>query len=242
MKYLSLNTVKLESQPYSTFHAMFKKNLVLGFVSIYSKGIAFLLFLMMLTLIDSHSQSFNLQKLLKEDKLVSNHVMTPLNDNDKPDVSSDGVVWLKNVNFSTGTIEIDLRGKDVLQQSFIGIAFHGLDTVTYDAIYFRPFNFRSSDRVRKIHAVQYISEPDFPWDRLREEKNGMYEKGIDPPPSAVEWFHARIVVDDSTISVYVNNATIPSLTVTKLNTRKDGLIGLWSEDVNGEFANMVIKR
>ncbi len=220
---------------------MFKKNFVLAFASINSKVISFLLILTIGTFIQSHGQSFNLQQLLKEGKLVSNHVVTPLNDNGKSAVLSDGVVWLKNVNFSTGTIEIDLRGKDILQQSFIGIAFHGEDTVTYDAIYFRPFNFRSSDPVRKIHAVQYISEPDFPWDRLREEKNGMYEKGIDPPPSATEWFHARIVVDDSTINVYVNNATIPSLTVTKLNTRKDGLIGLWSEGVNGEFANMVIK-
>jgi len=42
----------------------------------------------------------------------------------------------------------------------VGIAFHGSDNKTLDAIYFRPFNFQSTDPVRKIHAVQYVSHPD----------------------------------------------------------------------------------
>lgn len=206
------------------------------------KNLSLLLSLLtLLSFAHAQAQTFNLQKLLKENKLVSARAVTPIDNKGKAAVSSSGIAWLKDVKFSTGTIEIDLRGKDIPQGSFLGVAFHGVDTITYDAIYFRPFNFQATDPVRKIHAVQYISEPDFPWDRLREEKNGMYEKGIDPAPSAVEWFHARIVVDDTTINVYVNGATIPSLTVTKLNARKDGLIGLWSEGVNGEFANMVIR-
>src|ERR1017187_621430 len=51
--------------------------------------------------------------------------------------------------------------------SGLGIAFHGEDTSTYDAVYFRPFNFNTTDPVRKIHAVQYVSMPDNPWFRLR---------------------------------------------------------------------------
>ena len=153
-----------------------------------------------------------------------------------------GITWLKDVKFSTGTIEIDLRGKDVMQRSFIGVAFHGVDTTTHDVVYFRPFNFRSSDPIRKIHAVQYVSHPDFPWHKLREEKNGIYEKGIDPPPAATDWFHARIVVDTKQIKVFVNNASEPSLTVDKLNNRQDGLIGLWNEGLNGDFANLTLTR
>jgi hypothetical protein len=201
-----------------------------------------LILVSLLTCVEGNGQSYNLQQLLKEGKLVSTHPVTPLTDSGKPGVSSKGVSWLKGVNFSTGTIEIDLRGKDIVQQSFLGIAFHGVDTITYDAIYFRPFNFQASDPVRKIHAVQYVSEPDFPWHRLREEKNGIYEKEIDPAPSPIEWFHARIVIEDTTIKVYVNQELSPSLTVNKLNTRKDGWIGLWSFGVNGEFANMVISK
>ena len=192
---------------------------------------------------EAQKQSYNLQQLLKEKKLITfNGNVVPITDGDKKGISMTGIAWLKDVKFSTGTIEIDLRGKDVMQQSFIGIAFHGIDTVTHDVVYFRPFNFRSTDPVRKIHAVQYVSHPDFPWHKLREEKNGIYEKGIDPPPAATDWFHARIVVDNTQIKVYVNNASTPSLTVDKLNTRNDGLIGVWNEGLNGDFANLTISK
>ena len=163
-------------------------------------------------------------------------------DDKRAGISSTGIVWLTGVNFSNGTIEVDLRGKDIFQQSFLGIAFHGVDTLTYDAVYFRPFNFQSKDSVRKIHAVQYISEPEYPWDRLRQERNGIFEKGITPAPSPTEWFHARIVVSGSSIVVYVNNAVTPSLSITKLNIRKDGLIGIWANGLNGDFANLSLKK
>lgn len=191
----------------------------------------------------AQGQTFDLQQLLKEKKLIINgQNVVPITDKDKKGISLTGIVWLKDVDFSNGVIEVDLRGKDVLQKSFLGIAFHGVDSVTYDGIYFRPFNFQAQDPVRKIHAVQYISQPDFPWDRLREEHNGMYEKGIDPPPSPTDWFHARIEVKESQITVYVNNSATPSLTVEKLNSRKNGMVGIWNEALSGDFANLVIKK
>ena len=192
---------------------------------------------------DGQKQSFNLQQVLKEKKLMTfGRSVVPITDGDKKGISMTGVMWLKDVAFSTGTIDVDLRGKDVLQQSFIGIVFHGVDTSEFDIVYFRPFNFRSQDPVRKIHAVQYATHPDFPWHKLREEHNGIYEKGIDPPPAATEWFHARIVVDDKQIKVYVNNSATPSLTVDKLNTRNSGLIGLSNEGLDGDFANLTISK
>jgi hypothetical protein len=191
----------------------------------------------------AQKKSYNLQQLLKENKLtVYKGKVVSLTDGEKKGISMTGLAYLKDVTFSTGTIDIDLRGKDVLQNSFIGIAFHGVDTVATDIIYFRPFNFRSTDPVRKIHAVQYVSEPEFPWHKLREEKNGVYEKGIDPAPSATDWFHARIVVDETQIKVFVNNAASPSLTVNKLNSRRDGKIGLWNNGLEGDFANLTITR
>ena len=48
---------------------------------------------------------------------------------------------IEGSDFDQGTIEIDVRGRDVLQQSFLGIAFHGKDDKTYEAVYLRPFNF-----------------------------------------------------------------------------------------------------
>lgn len=53
----------------------------------------------------------------------------------------DGIVWLKNMSFKNGSIEFEVRGKDIKQHSFVGIAFHGEDTLTYEAIYLRPFQF-----------------------------------------------------------------------------------------------------
>jgi len=204
----------------------------------------FTYFIVMLTVAGyCQAQHLDLQQLLKEKKIITyGRKVIPITDGDKRGISLTGVVWLKDVKFSTGTIEVDLRGKDVLQKSFIGIVFHGTDTSAYDVIYFRPFNFRATDPVRKIHAVQYATHPEFPWYKLREEKNGIYEKGIDPAPAPTDWLHAKIVVEDTQIKVFVNNATTPSLTVNKLNTRKDGLIGLSNEGLDGDFANLSLRK
>lgn len=73
--------------------------------------------------------------------------------------AGDGGALLAGVALSEGVIDVDLRGKDVAQQSFLGIAFHVVDWTTYEAVYFRPFNFRSADAERRSHSVQYISHP-----------------------------------------------------------------------------------
>ena len=157
------------------------------------------------------------------------------------EANGDGVAWLDGVNFANGSIELDLKGKDVLQQSFVGVAFHGVDEKTLDAVYFRPFNFHATDSVRRIHAVQYISHPDFPWNVLRETQNAKYEKAIPSAPDPNEWFHVKIVVDYPHITVYVNNSASPCLIVDKLNDRQAGKIGLWvGNSSGGEFANLVI--
>ena len=128
-----------------------------------------------------------------------------------------------------------------MQQSFVGIAFHGVNNETLDAIYFRPFNFRSTDPVRKIHAVQYISHPDYTWQVLREQHNGDYEKEITPAPDGNDWFHARIVVLYPKVTVFVNGNSEPSLVVDQLNERNTGKIGLWVGNTSdGDFANLQI--
>ena len=157
------------------------------------------------------------------------------------EANGDGVAWLDGVNFANGSIELDIKGKDVLQQSFVGVAFHGVDEKTLDAVYFRPFNFHAADSVRRIHAVQYISHPDFPWNVLRETQNAKYEKAIPSAPDPNEWFHVKIVVDYPHITVYVNSNASPCLIVDKLNDRQAGKIGLWvGNSSGGEFANLVI--
>jgi hypothetical protein len=189
-------------------------------------------------------KKINLQTLLKNNKLVVTlkQDIKIINEGSYNGISLKGIVWLKGETFSTGSIDVDLRGRDVLQQSFLGIAFHGIDTVTYDAIYFRPFNFQSADTLRRKHCVEYISEPDYPWYKLRQEHPLVYENAVTPRPAAAGWFHTHIVVDENEISVYVNHSATASLIVKKLNTRNDGLIGLWTDSLglNGDFANLEI--
>jgi hypothetical protein len=154
---------------------------------------------------------------------------------------NDGVAYVPGVQFGNGTIDIDIRGKDVQQQSFVGVAFHGVDGKTYDAVYFRPFNFRTDDQARRIRAVQYVSHPDYPWQKLRTDSPGKYEKGIDPPPDPNDWFHARIVVASPKVSVYVGSATDPCLLVEQLSSRRTGLVGVWVGNMSGgDFANLKI--
>ena len=150
----------------------------------------------------------------------------------------DGVAYLEGVEFTNGAIEIDIRGKDVQGQSFVGVAFHGLDEKTYDAVYFRPFNFKTEDPARHVHAVQYISHPAYTWNKLREEQPGKYEKPVNPVPDPNGWFHARIVVASPKVSVFVNDSKEPSLVVDQLSDRKKGLVGLWVGNTSGgDFAN-----
>jgi Domain of Unknown Function (DUF1080) len=152
-----------------------------------------------------------------------------------------GLAWLEGSNFDEGTIEVDLRGRNVAQKSFVGVAFRGVDQSTHDAIYFRPFNFKTEDSVCRVHAVQYVSHPDFPWERLRQERNGVYEKAVNAALDPDAWFHARIVIARRKISVFVNNEKEPSLQVDELTDRKGGLIGLWVGDgSDGMFANLKI--
>jgi len=155
-----------------------------------------------------------------------------------------GVVWLDGYEFSNGTIEVDMLGRSQpVQGSFLGIAFRVVDGETQDSVYFRPFNFRATDPDRHKHAVQYVSHPGWPWQKLRTEHPDMYEKALDPAPDGDEWFHARVVVERPKVTVFVNGASTPSLTVTELSDRTKGSVGLWvGEGSGGSFANFRVTR
>lgn len=153
----------------------------------------------------------------------------------------DGLAWLPDTQFSNGSIEFDFRGRDVFQRSFVGIAFHGLDEKTFDAIYFRPFNFRATDPGRRNHAVQYISHPTHTWQKLRAGRPEEFENPVDPPPDPNGWVHVRIVVTHPKVSVFVNEATSPCLEVQQLSDRKAGWVGFWvGNGSSGQFANLKV--
>ena len=152
----------------------------------------------------------------------------------------DGFVWLKDFDFNNGIIEADIKGKNVNGNSFVGIAFHGLNDTTYDVVYFRPFNFLSEDFVRKSHSVQYISHPVYTWYKLRKEHPGKYENTVNPVPDPDSFFHAKVVIERPRISVFVNDNEEPSLIVNELSDRT-GWIGLWAGNYSdGTFSNLKI--
>jgi len=155
--------------------------------------------------------------------------------------AGDGVAYLRGIELGKGTIEFDVKGKDVQGQSFVGVAFHGVDGTTYDAIYFRPFNFRAEDPARRSHAVQYVSHPTYTWQKLRAERPGIFEQPVSPAPDPNTWFHVRVVVASPKISVFVGEAKEPSLVVNQLSDRATGLVGLWvGNNSGGDFANFKI--
>jgi len=178
---------------------------------------------------------------------VTNRTVSGFTDGDRQGLRlsegpAEGATYLEGVEFANGTIELDIRGKDVQGQSFVGLAFHGIDSAKYEAIYFRPFNFQTADSARHAHAVQYVSQPTDTWQKLRAEHPGIYEKAVNPAPDPNDWFHARVVVGGDRVSVFVNGATEPSLEVTRLSKSTKGLVGLWvGNGSGGEFANLKIR-
>ena len=151
----------------------------------------------------------------------------------------DAVAWWPDTAFANGTIDLDIRGRNVPQGSFVGVAFHGVDETTYEAIYFRPFNFATEDPARRLRAVQYVSHPAHPWQVLREQHPGVFEKPVSPPPDPDGWFHVTVRVDGDRVKVFVDRAATPALDVQRLTTRRSGWVGLWVGNTSpGDFANV----
>lgn len=181
-----------------------------------------------LTTINDSTKWGNLDRDVRFDSVVTF--------NAKP---GEGPVWLKDYSFSNGKIEVDLKGKNLQGQSFVGIAFHLIDGNTFDAIYFRPFNFFNPER--NTHSIQYISLPKHPWQQLRQDFPGKYESNILNPPNPDDWFHVSIEINYPKITVFVNNQTTPSLVVEQLSINRTGSVGLWVGYMSeGEFKNLKI--
>lgn len=151
----------------------------------------------------------------------------------------DGLLWIKEPIIANGRIECDIKGQDIQGKSFVGIAFHGLNDSTYDAVYFRPFNFKSPDN--NAHSVQYISHPKFTWHKLRKDNPRKYESNLNIVPEPDDWFHVTILIDYPQVEVFVNNSENPSLKIKQLSSRKKGWIGFWvGNNSEGYFKNFKI--
>ena len=212
------------------------------------KKYLFMLIVLNLVYINASSQAkhYALDEMLAKGQLEVNpgHKAVVFYENGKKGVTFTGIVWLKGMEFKTGTVELDIRGRNQFLKSFVGIVFNTNDTITYENIIFRPFNFRHEDAVRRTWSVAYTSEPDFPYFKLRKENTGQFEHEIIPNPKPEDWFHARIVIKKDSVQVYVNGMEKPTLTVKRLGDYHGDKIGLWvfGNDTPGDFANLSIKK
>jgi hypothetical protein len=99
--------------------------------------------------------------------------------------SPEQLALIDGSDFTNGVIEAEIAGAPAPDappgaRGFVGIAFRVKpDLRSYDAFYLRPTNGRADDQLRRNHAAQYISHPDWPWFRLREETPGKYESYVD---------------------------------------------------------------
>jgi hypothetical protein len=142
------------------------------------------------------------------------------------------IVLLTGTSFQNGTIEVSIAGEPAPgagegARGFVGIAFRvNEDASKFECFYLRPTNGRAEDQVRRNHSAQYVSFPDFPWQRLRKESPEKYESYVDLVPG--EWTSVKIVVSGTTARLFVHGAPQPSLIVNdlKLGTSK-GRVALW---------------
>jgi hypothetical protein len=140
---------------------------------------------------------------------------------------------LEGVEFSNGVIEAEIAGtpgSGVAQgaRGFVGIAFRlQADRKTYDAFYLRPTNGRADDQERRNHSVQYISHPEWTWDRLRKGTPSRYEAYVDLLPGT--WTKIRIEVRGLQGRLYVHDNEQPTLIVNDLKSgaTAKGSVALW---------------
>ena len=155
--------------------------------------------------------------------------------------SGSGVAWVEGTDFRSGAIEVDVRGRESLQQNYVGVAFHRKNDTTYEAVYLRPFNFRAADSIHKQHAVQYISLPKFDFQDLRDQFPEEFENPVDASNVPTDWVKLRVVVEGSKVQIYVGTAREVALEARKLGQLDGGQVGLWVGNVSGgDFANLVI--
>jgi len=143
-----------------------------------------------------------------------------------------GLALLKGSSFKDGAIEVELAGKPsagsfAAARGFVGIAFRVQSGGSkYECIYLRPTNGRADDMLRRNHSTQYTSEPEWGWERLRQESPGVYESYVDLEAGA--WTRYKIVVKGRRAELYVHDAAQPCLIVKDLKLGDAaGAVALW---------------
>ena len=162
------------------------------------------------------------------------------------------LVILSKTEFQDGVIEVELTGEPGANagegaRGFVGVAFrvssgNSKEALRYESFYLRPTNGRVDDQVRRNHSTQYISFPEFPWQRLRKEFPEKYESYVDLVPG--EWTKVKIEARGDKGRLYVHESSQPVLVVNDLKLGpSQGKIALWvGPGTIAHFANLRISK
>lgn len=156
---------------------------------------------------------------------------------------------LTDLDFENGTIEVKMlsRIQDpspfAAAQGFIGVAFRiNENDSAYESIYLRPKVGRSDKQLFRNKTVQYYAYPDYKFDRLRKEADGMYETTA--PVDLNEWITMRIEVIGQKVYMFINDAKYSSFVVEKMKGKTThGSIALWVDiGTIGFFKDLKVTR
>ena len=165
------------------------------------------------------------------------------------EIKGETLVIIPEITFKNGTIEIELTGEpapdaDPQMRGFVGIAFRidPADYSIYECFYLRPTNARSNNQLQRNHSIQYVSHPEYPWYRLRDESPGQYESYVDLEPG--KWTKIKIEVNDKAAKLYVHESTQPCLIVNDLKHEvSEGKIALWLHSSTlARYRNLIIRQ
>ena len=157
--------------------------------------------------------------------------------------NGDGMAIINDLDFNEGVIELELKGENNPGKSFVGIAFNIQNDSTYEAVYFRPFNFQSDEKIRREHSVQYIYHPKYTWRFLRTNYEGQFESEFPRQPIPDEWFGVQVKIDNKKVYVYDQETNTELLSIERLTKQVSDRIGLWTGfNSKGEFRNLKIQK
>jgi hypothetical protein len=168
------------------------------------------------------------------------------------DVDQEMIAVIRDVALRDGVIEVDVSGarragyaadNQSAHKGHVGISFrvHGATGDSTERFYIRPENAILDDQVFRNRSIEYESDPDFPFQRLRKESPGVYESYAPMEPGA--WTHLRIDVHGTEARLFINGAKQPALIVKDLkNGSSGGKIALWARiSTDAYFSNLRVE-
>lgn len=141
------------------------------------------------------------------------------------------IVFQPETKFRNGIIECDVAVKN-----YGGLAFHISEDGSEAEIVQLRFLNTKKDRNKKVLTYFLHKHWHTGWRELRKESPGKYD--VETKLVKDKWVHLKLVVQDKKLDVFVDNASEPALSVTRLGKLEEGGVGVFGEDAR--FADFTV--